>query len=370
MKLCLDIQAAIGQQAGVGRYTRELLNALAETRGEHTLAAFYFDFKRCGFEGGHPDMVHQAVRWCPGRLVQQAWKLFQAPPFDWFSGPADVFHFPNFIRPPLRRGRSVVTIHDTAFLRYPETLERKNLRYLRRYIGQTVCKADALITVSRFTAREVEELLGVPSDRIFPVHSGLSLSVRTPGGQTLTNLRARYRLDRPFIMTAGTIEPRKNLEFLVEVFENLPYFDGNLVIAGQNGWKCEPILRRIENSPARDRIRLTGYVDDVELASFYAMADVFVLPSLYEGFGFPPLEAMSRDTPVVAAATGALPEILGDAAVLVQDFDVDVWTEKLEDVLNDTELQSQLTWKGAQQVARYTWSQTARETWNVYETVV
>jgi glycosyltransferase involved in cell wall biosynthesis len=366
MRVCIDIQSAIAQRAGVGRYTKMLVEHLGPLRGEDELDLFYFDFKRQGV----PFPIHGArqrpVHWFPGRVAQRAWRTWNAPAFDLFSGPADVFHFPNFIRPPLRSGKSVVTIHDVAFLRFPETIERKNYQYLTSRIRDTVERADAIITVSQFTARECAELLNVPHRKLFPIASGVEQDVQRPGKDALALMRRELNLERPYLLTVGTLEPRKNIGFLIDVFDMLGGFDGDLVVAGMRGWKYEPVLERIAASPKRDRIRYVEYVNERLLGPLYAAAELFVFPSLYEGFGFTPLEAMQVETPVLCSAAGSLPEVLGDAAVIVNEWNVDAWTAAVSKMLTDSAARRTHTQKGLEQVRRFTWEETARKTWSVY----
>ncbi|MFH0907466.1 MAG: glycosyltransferase family 1 protein [bacterium] len=370
MKVCIDIQSAIAQRAGVGRYTKMLVEHLGSLRGTDEISLFYFDFKRQGIPFHVSGVSQRAVRWVPGRFVQKAWKTIGWPPFDAFSGPADVFHFPNFIRPPLARGKSVVTIHDVAFLRYPETIEAANYRYLTSQIRQTVDRADAIITVSQFTADEVAELLGVPAQKLFPITSGLDQSFQRPGQDALTLMRRELDIERPYLLTVGTLEPRKNIGFLLDVFEKLDGFDGDLVIAGMRGWKYEPLLERMRNSPKAARIKYVEYVDEQLLPALYAGASLFVLPSLYEGFGFTPLEAMQNETPVISSAAGSLPEVLGNnTAVIVKEPTVDAWTSAIQSLLTDTARRQACIRQGLRHVRQFTWAETALKTWDVYRRI-
>lgn len=368
MKVCLDIQSALAQRAGVGRYTRQLAEHLAALRRADELSLFYFDFKRRGCDFAPPGVQQQAVTWMPGRFIQKAWKTIRFPPFNWFAGRADVYHFPNFIRPPLSSGTSVVTIHDAAFLRFPETIEAGNYRYLTNCIRSTVEQSDAIICVSAFTARELEDLLGVPPDRLKAIPSGLSPHHLRASGEDIAGMRKRLKLDRPYLLSVGTLEPRKNYPFLIDVFERLS-FDGDLVIAGMRGWKTDGLFERCHASPKRERIRLLEYVDEADLAPLYSGAQAFVIPSIYEGFGFPPLEAMQCGTPVVSAATGSLPEVLGDAALLVHGFSVDAWVEAITSVIADSARAAELVRRGTRQAAGYTWERTAQMTWDVYRSL-
>lgn len=364
--VCLDIQSAVTQRAGVGRYTRSLAEALVAQAGADRLRLFCFDFRGRAEVPAWAGAETRVVRWCPGRVAQKAWARAGWPPFDGFAGPADVFHFPNFIRPPLARGRSVVTIHDLAFLRMPETLEDRNRAYLRAQIGRTVARADLLIAVSEFTAREMQMLLDLEPGRIRVTGEGLGPEWLPPAPEAVRRVRAQYRLDRPYLLTVGTFEPRKNLPFLVEAFERLAGFDGDLVMAGRLGWHYEPILERIEQSPQAARIRCLHDVDEEALPALYGGAELFVFPSRYEGFGFTPLEAMACGVPVLAAVSGALPETLGAAAAWAEEFAAEAWAADIRRLLSDTAARADLCARGLEQARKHTWAEAARKTWAVY----
>ena len=367
MKVCMDIQPALGQRAGVGRYVRELLFHLGAEAGADELAAFYFDFQRAGLDAVPPGVEMRPCRWMPGRFAQASWKRLGFPPYEWFAGDADLYHFPNFVRPPLGRGRkSVVTIHDASFLRMPETTEAKNLAWLSAEIRRTARNADAILTISRFSAREIVELLRVPEEKVFPVWLGLPDFGPPPSPEAVAAARRTLGLEKPYLLMVGTIEPRKNVPFLVKVYEALADFDGDLVLAGGLGWKTGDTLRAIAGSPRRAGIRLLKRVDDAQLSALYAGAAAFVFPTRYEGFGFTPLEAMGRGAPVVAARTSSLPEVLGDAAEWVDGYDAAEWARAVRAVLADPARAARLRDAGFERAKKFTWAETARKTWDVY----
>lgn len=371
MKVCVDIQSAMAQRAGVGRYTRSLVEALARTVAPgDALRVFHFDFQRKGRPFPLPGAEARAVRWVPGRWVQASWKTIGAPPFNWLAGGADVYHFPNFIRPPLTRGRSVVTVHDISFLRYPEAAEARNLRYLTAKIRGTMERADRILTDCEFVADEVRALPGAPAERVVSVYPGLSGDFAPSGPAAVRETRARLGLTRPYLLTVGTLEPRKNHRFLLEAFERLPDFDGDLVLAGMKGWKVEPILERIRRSPRADRIRLLDYVGESDLRALYTGAELFLFPSLYEGFGFPPLEAMACGCPVLASTAGALVEVLGSAADLLETRDPEAWSNAVRRVLAEgaAERRARLD-RGRERAGRYTWDAAAKRVWAIYREV-
>lgn len=378
MKVVMDIQAGVGQGAGIGRYVRELVrHARVGMEDGDGLTGFYFDFKGAGWRGAAEGVRLKGCRWMPGRLAQAAWKRLHWPPFEWFAGAGDVYHFPNFVIPPMGRrtkGKRVATIHDVSFLRLPETTEERNLAWLRAEIGRTAGEADAVLTDSRFSAEEIHETLGVERERIFPVWLGLDGFAGTEGGEDGADAAGRAArkelgLERPYLLMVGTLEPRKNLPFLVRVFEELRDWDGELVLVGRKGWKTEALERVLETSPRRERIRHLEGLGDGALRAVYGGAALFVYPTLYEGFGFPPLEAMARGVPVLSARNSSLPEVLGDAAEWVEGFDAAEWAEAVRRLLGDGARRAALRAAGRVQAGKFTWGETVRRTWEVYRRV-
>lgn len=372
MRICVDIQSAVSQRAGVGRYTRNLVEHLAPLIAPtDELNLFYFDFHQRGLDFPCPGARPHPVRWIPGTFAQQAWKRLHWPPFDWFAGMADLYHFPNFTIPPLKKGRKIVTIHDMSFLRYPEFSEDKNLNYLTNFIHDTVRRADAIITVSEFSRRETAELLELDPSRIFATPLGITSGCTRPTADAIARTRQTLNLTRPYLLSVGTLEPRKNIPFLIDVFEHMTDFDGDLVIAGMQGWKVEPILDRMQNSSCRDRIRYLEYIPDGSLFPLYAGAELFLITSFYEGFGLPPLEAMACGTPVISSTGGSLPEMLtGPAAVLIPGFDASAWATTLSSLLHDSTRRQELARQAPLHAARYSWQDTARKTLEIYRKVL
>lgn len=370
MKVCIDIQSTLAQRAGVGRYTRQLVQHLGLSKNaDDKLSLFYFDFKRQGIPFELNGAETCPVRFCPGRLAQAAWKTIGWPPFDFFAPAADLYHFPNFILPPMSHGKAAVTIHDLSFLRFPQFAEKQNLEYLSARIHDTATRADAVITDSHFSAGEISELLKLPAEKIFPIHLGISENFKTESAGEIDKVLSSFNIRKPYIVTVGTLEPRKNIPFLVDVFEKISGFEGNLVIAGMRGWKFEPILERIRTSSRAKDIIYIDYIDDAALPALYSGAELFICTSLYEGFGFPPLEAMACGTPVLSSSGGSLAEVLGKGAVIMREFDPEAWKVQAEKILSSTGLRKTLVAEGRTTAARYRWAETARKTWEVYRKI-
>ncbi len=370
MKVCIDIQSAIAQRAGVGRYTKALVEQLGPLAGNDEVRLFFFDFKRQGAPFLVSGAEMRSISWCPGRLVQRAWKTVGWPPFDLFSGSADVYHFPNFIIPPLQEGRMIVTVHDVSFIRFPDAAEPKNLRYLNQQIRKTINRADLILTDSQFSADEICDCLQVSPERVRAIHLGLTPNMQRASEETIAAMRSDLKLSTPYLLFVGTLEPRKNIPFLIEAFEQMTAFDGDLVVAGMKGWKYEPILDRLNVSTHRDRIHYLEYVDERWLPALYSAAELFMFPSLYEGFGFPPLESMRCGTPVLSSRAGSLPEVLGDAAIYVDSYDPNTWAETAQQLLNDASLLDRLRAMGLAHAASYRWEHTAQQTWDCYREVL
>lgn len=369
MKICIDIQPAIGQQAGIGRYTRLLVQHLGTMAENDELQLFYFDFRKKGTPFHIDGAAHKPVRWCPGRAALLAWKTIHWPPINLFAGNVDLFHFPNYILPPLSSGKSVVSIHDMSFMIYPEYSDTRNRKYLTARIKNTVARADAIITGSKFSGDEMSELLHINPDRIFPVYHGISDDFSPSDETTVETVKKELNIGKPYILTVGTLEPRKNTVFLIDLFEKLTDFDGCLVIAGMPGWKYDPILDKMKNSSRAEDIHYVKYVTDTQLPALYSGADLFIFPSVYEGFGFPPLESMACGTPVISSTGGSLAEVLGQGAVLLDSFDQDRWLEAARKLLFDTSQRSKLIENGKKHAAQFTWANSAENTWKVYREV-
>ncbi len=357
MRVGIDARIADYTAGGIAQYTRQLAAWLPRLASGDRFTLYRARRAR--------------QRWAPPAKLRQR-RLLTPPhhrweqvllPLELATEPIDLLHGPDFVVPRRRRCPAVVTVHDLAFLRYPEILTVDS----RRYYGQVrrvVAEVQRVIVDSRQTAADVQELLGVPAERVRVVHLAPT-PLGPPTAETVENVRARYGLDGRFLLYVGTLEPRKNLATLLRAFARLPAAAAvRLVLAGPRGWLDEPVVAAAARQG--ERVRLLGPVPADDLAALYAAATAFVFPSLYEGFGLPPLEAMAAGTPVVAARASCLPEVLGDAALLVPPIDEEALAAALGRLLDDPALRDDLRARGLAQAARYSWERTAAATLAVY----
>lgn len=373
MKICLDYQPAVTQRAGIGRYTRVLAEQLpAFMNPEDSLKLFYFDFKGKGEQPSNlPSNVSiKRFRLCPGAIMQKLWNYSSFPSFDMLAGNADIYHFTNFLSRPVNKGKVVASIHDMSFMRYPEFTEEKNLAYLTRGIKRTIDSADAIITISKFSAEEIEYFFPSAKGKVFYSHLGIAQNFSPSSIEEIDAVKQKYKLERPYVITVGTIEPRKNHLLLVDAFEQIAAQGIDLVVVGGIGWKSDKIMERLTTSKFASQIHVLNHLGDGELPALYSGASVFALPSYYEGFGFPPLEAMGCGTPVVSAPGGSLKEVIEDAGIVVEDYNADAWATELMRAITDTELRKSLINKGLLHIKKFTWDKTVADTLKVYENLV
>ena len=373
-RICLEATAAICQQAGVGRYTRGLIRGLLDTDpdGDYTIA-----YNQARSVRPLPPLDHLFSYTSP--LGNKRWRLknaltyFGAPVMDDFFSEVALYHSTGHLLPRLARIRTVFTLHDLIPLLLPEYHLPLNRIFLRLMLPKFLRQADAIIAVSENSRRDAVRLLGTDPERITVIAEGVDPQFRpvTNSGK-LDAVRASYGLPEKFILYVSTIEPRKNHMTLLEVYAVLrkKYSDIHLVLAGELGWLYQEFLATLERSGLSNDVHLIGRVPESDLPAIISAATVFACPSLYEGFGLPPLEAMACGTAVVCSNAASLPEVVGQAALLCEPQDRVAWIEALSLLLTDDEIRDDLEVRGREQAAKFTWEATARATRAVYDRVL
>ena len=266
----------------------------------------------------------------------------------------------------------VVTIHDAVPLLYPETQTRLTNLLFRRYIPHALPFVDRVIADSQATKRDLVRLYGLPDERVSAVLLGVADGFSPRAALEIEPVLVRHGIAGPYVLAVGSLEPRKNLPALFEAFAGLRAagLPHRLVVVGRTAWKAAPIFRRLEELGLGDAVVLTGYVADADLPALYAGAACFVFPSLYEGFGLPPLEAMACGTPVVASNAASIPEVVGDAALSVDPRDGDALGRAIQRVLEDPTLAADLRRRGLARATHFSWRRTAAEHAAIYAAVV
>jgi len=299
------------------------------------------------------------------------WNRFKFPPIEFLGFKADILHCPDYLIPPTLNKNIVLTIHDLAFIRFPEfnfdwfikkyTGEvKKNARISKRVIADSESTKNDIVRFFKIDPAKVE-VVYLAADSIFK---------KLPEKEKDISVLKKYKINKKYILSVGTIEPRKNFITLIEAFNHIKQkkadFSYKLVIAGRTGWKSEATYLERENSPYRDDILFIGRVPDKDLVQIYNQAELFVYPSLFEGFGLPPLEAMSCGLPVMASDSSSLKEVVGDAGILVPSEDHREISRQILYVLKNEKIKNKLKEKSLKQAQKFSWEKTARKTLVIY----
>ncbi|MEP7359498.1 MAG: glycosyltransferase family 1 protein, partial [Anaerolineales bacterium] len=368
-----DLSAAANERAGLGRYASRL--ALALMKQGVQLTAFVNNLSESHLQPPLSDLPVLTAG-----LPRKRWRLraaasyFGAPGLDRVFPGVRLFHATEHLLPRLSQARSVFTLHDTAYIHQPQYHLPRNRLYLRLMMPRFLARSDAVITVSDHTRRDAERWYGLRGDRVYVIPEGVEDYFRPDiDANALADVRARYHLPARFILFVGTIEPRKNLITLLEAYAALRaggcHPGVGLVIAGGKGWLYGDFFERLRTLGLEGAVVLTGYVPEADLPALLNCAEVFAFPSSFEGFGLPPLEAMASGVPVVCSNATSLPEVVGDAGLLLAPDDPAAWTEALGRLLADANLRADLRARGLARARLFTWEAAARKTLAVYQAV-
>jgi glycosyltransferase involved in cell wall biosynthesis len=355
MRIGFDTTALSALHSGVGSYTANMLTHL-----QHLLEAELICLSHHNADGRR---YLNKTLWMQLMLPLQINRL-----------ELNICHFTNNVAPIHIRCPMVMTIHDMTLWLYPEFHYYKRLISMRPLIPLAARRAEAIITVSHSAKNDIVNILRIPKHKVHVIYEAPSPDFRPlPGGETLEDVRAAYRLPERFILFVGTLEPRKNLVRLLRAFAQLRHnglVSHHLVLVGSEGWKTGQIHQTIEAMQLQDVVHRLGYVPRSDLIALFNLADVLSFPSLYEGFGLPIVEAMACGTPVLTSRRGALEEVAGSAAEYVDPLDVDSIATGLCRVLTSPERQAELRGLGFETVRRFSWKTAAEQTRQVYNNVL
>jgi glycosyltransferase involved in cell wall biosynthesis len=368
MNVVIDATALLMRSAGVKTYIWYWLRALQSLPGTNRFTGFPFleDLPPLRHDRSILPPLPTLPRFLTSRVADRCRPILEACIRD-----ADVFHTSNAEHYRPRRARLTATIHDLTSLKFPGAHTALNQRIDRRFFTQTLPAADKLIAVSESTRRDAIELLGLPPDRIVTIHSGVAPEYFKAGPEQARQAAAKFQLDHPYVLCVGTIEPRKNLDRLLDAWQDLPEdvrASFSLVVAGPIGWQAKETAARLRQSGTG--VRYLGYVDEQWMPGLTAGATCLAYPSLYEGFGFPVAQALAACVPVVTSNTSSLPEVAGPAAIFVDPLSVSDIQGALLDVLTSPTTVARLKTEARKRAARYTWERCAAQSLAFFESVV
>jgi len=351
---------------GVERYARNLLCSLIENNSGHELVLF-----GCGQESV-PGFNQAEVRfsgWCgyKSAICRQLWEQIILPGLA-SSSKVDVLINPANTAP-LRFGRNVMVIHDLAFLEHPEWFSQGFRVLYNLVVPRAARRAESIITVSEFSRSRIIELLHVDPQKVHVVYQGKDSVFKPASDEEIARTTSKFNISRPYILFVGSIAPRKNLKTAISAYNLVRQRLSTMhtfVVVGVNSFQ----FPKMEVTAAPEGVMLVGYAGDDDLPGLYTGADVLVYPSLYEGFGLPPLEAMACGTPVITSNCSSLPEVVGNAGLMTDPTDVGALADAICSVLTDNQLAQTLSSRGLEQAGQFTWQKTAKRTLEVLTTSI
>jgi len=365
------------QYSGVSEYTLNLISEIFKLDSKNEYRLFYNsakDIKPRLPKFNYPNVKIIEYKYPNKFLNYFLFNFFNFPRIDKSLG-ADVFFMPhiNFIGLS-GKAKNILTIHDLSYLRFPEFFSfRKNFWHRMVNTKKLVKKFDKIIAISENTKNDIIDLLGVPSEKISVIYSGLENIFSARDIERLNQIKIKYSLPDKYILFIGNHEPRKNIACLIQAFNKIKNDSGlaryKLVLAGGKGWKGGQIYKEWEKSKYKNDIMFLGYIDKNDKAAVYNLSSLFVFPSFYEGFGFPPLEAMASGVPVITSFASSLPEIAGNSAVMVDPYNVNDLSIAINKVLSDNVLRNNLIEAGEKKAAIFSWKNAAQSYVDLFESI-
>ncbi len=376
MRIGVDIRSlAEAQPGGVTGYTRDILRHLLKIDQKNEYVLFSNSWARPKFKITGENVQTVVARW-PNKLFNSSLALLNQPKLDKMVKPIDLFFVPNLNFVSFSENCPVVmTFHDLSFELYPEFLSRKRRLWHKCVAPKRLARqAQRIVAVSESTKNDLIDLYGLNSDKIDVVYSGVSDEwADAISGQEVEQAKESLEINQPYILSVSFLEPRKNIAALLRAFDQLKsrfHTPHQLIIVGHTSWDQKNLESIQKGLDHKDSIRFVGYLDVKQKNALLKGAEVFVYPSVYEGFGFPPLESILAGTPVIASAASSLPEVLGESAIYVQPYNVSELTQALSSLINEPELKAKLLNKRDLLKSKYSWEKAARETLKVFEKVI
>jgi len=378
MNIAFDAQPIIeSQKTGIGFYEYNIVKEFLKHWPENNYTFNCFRFRnpcealKALHEFEELGGISNICAWFPSSFYRLIWNFIPVPYSLFLGNNADITCFFNYHVPPGVTGKKVVVVHDMAYQVFPETVRLRTRVMLNMSLKKSIKRADSIITISEFSKSEIVKYMGVDPSLITVAHCGVDTDIFYPLSEDLVNkVKQKYDLPSEYLLYTGTLEPRKNIERLIDAYAmliNENAFTPVLVLAGRKGWLYDSIFDKINSLGIEKRVIFTGYVDDGDMPALLSGALIFVFPSLYEGFGMPPLEAMACGIPVITSSAASLPEVAGDAAIMVDPYDTVAIKNGINRLINDAKLRDFLSIKGIERAKQFNWKRTASTIMNIYD---
>ena len=380
MKICLELQPYLKTKSGIGVYAYEISKHLEQiNKSSIELQVFNFRGKNdvnialSGLEANKDE-----CRVMSYSIYRRIWHYLPISYNEFFKYQGDIYQFFDYIVPPKVKGKVVTTVHDMTYELYPETMQKTTLERIKKDIHYSVERADKVITISESTKRDMMSILKIPEQKIEIISPGVDFEKfnRYYNPLQIQCVRERYQLPNNYILYIGTLEPRKNIESIIEAFALMKkeadskVQEVRLVLAGKKGWLYESIFNKVKQLGIENEVVFTDFIQEEHKPIIYQLAKAFVFPSIYEGFGIPVLEAMAASVPVITSNVSSLPEVAGDAAFLVAPKDKEKIAESMYTLITDEDSREQLRLRGLKQAQKFSWRASAEKLYHIYEELV
>jgi len=369
MHIGIDSRLPYYQRGGISKYIRLLISSIAEIDHTNDYVIFHQRKDSDSYLPVNGSNFRPANLWTPCHHRLERWSLSA----ELLPHKLDLLHSPDFIPPAFGAKNKVITIHDLNFVHYPDFLTEDSRRYYLDQIAWAVAHADRISADSFHTEDDLISILNVPADKITTIHLAADpIFSDKQAKDAIASTLEQFNLPKDFILFVGTLSPRKNISNLLLAYSQLVMaesIDLPLVLAGARGWLYQELFDLVKTLDIEQNVRHIDNATDIQLSHLYSAASMLTLPSHYEGFGFPVLEAMHCGCPVICSDRASLPEVAGDAAILLDPDDIDAWSQSIESLLSDTKKQNQMIENGYQQANNFSWNKTARETVQIYNSL-
>jgi len=382
LNIQIDAQLLMDEhKTGINWTAQKIIEGLAKTAKQNEYILNYFAIFKFTEKQNYVGSLlklgcrSNECRWFHSSLYKLLYNFIPIPYSLFFGKKADITHFMNYHVPPGVKGKVVTMVYDMVYKVFPETMNTRTRSMLNLSMKRSCKRADVIVTISQFSKNEIIKYLNVPSEKIVVMPCGVDLELYRPDFDLndVQRIKNHYGIKGKYLLYLGTLEPRKNIDRLVDAFYLLKQHIPNspsLVIAGRKGWQYDSIFQKVHALGLNADIIFTGYVDPADSPILIKGAAAFVFPSIYEGFGLPPLEAMACGTPVITSNVASLPEVVGDAALMVDPFSVESIANALERMILDENLRSELSQKGLERASGYSWDHSVSILLDVYNQLV